>query len=112
MEKNPYIAMLYGAHKTLAIKKMMSVNTEWANLVSDHAFSERFWGKPWQIDNYAMTDKEVITLSALISSGLSNQTALHIHGFLGSGGTLNELAALIHAAWRPRGSAIDPIMLR
>lgn len=108
MEKNPYIAMLYGAHKTLAIKKMMSVNTEWANLVSDHAFSERFWGKPWQIDNYAMTDKEVITLSALISSGLSNQTALHIHGFLGSGGTLNELAALIHAAWRPRGSAIDP----
>ena len=111
MEQNPYIAMLYGAHKTLAIKKMMSVNAQWANLVSDHAFSERFWGKPWQKDNYAMTDKEVITLSALISSGLSNQTALHIHGFLGSGGTLKELATLIHAAWRPRGSAIDPLFI-
>lgn len=108
MEKNPYIAMLYGAHKTLAITKMMSVNAEWASLVNHHAFSDRFWGKPWQQGNYAMTDKEVITLSALISSGLSNQTALHIHGFLGSGGTLKELAALIHAAWRPRGSEIDP----
>ena len=108
MEKNPYISMLYGAHKTLAIKKMMSVNTEWANLVNHHAFSDRFWGVPWQKDNYAMTDKEVITLSALISSGLSNQTALHIHGFLGSGGTLKELAALIHAAWRPKGSEVDP----
>lgn len=108
MEQNPYIAMLYGAHKGLAIKKMMSVNAEWAGLVSRHAFSERYWGKTWQKDNYAMTDKEVITLSALISSGLSNQTALHIHGFLGSGGTLKELAALMHAAWRPRGSVIDP----
>lgn len=108
MEKNPYISMLYGAHKNLAIQKMMSVNAEWAALVNGHAFSDRYWGKMWQKDNYAMTDKEVITLSALISSGLSNQTALHIHGFLGSGGTLKELAALIHAAWRPRGSAIDP----
>ncbi|AZZ35448.1 hypothetical protein CIK05_01080 [Bdellovibrio sp. qaytius] len=108
MEQNPYIAMLYGAHKTLAIKKMMSVNAEWANLVSCHAFSDRYWGKPWQKDNYAMTDKEVITLTALISSGLTNQTALHIHGFLGSGGTLKELAALIHAAWRPRNTEIDP----
>lgn len=108
MEQNPYISMLYGAHKTLAIQKMMSVNAEWANLVSHHAFSERYWGKTWQKDNYAMTDKEVITLSALISSGLSNQTALHIHGFLGSGGSFNELAALMHAAWRPCGSEIDP----
>lgn len=108
MQKNPYIAMLYGAHKDLAIKKMMSVNAEWAELVNHHAFSERYWGKAWQKDNYAMTDKEVITLSALISSGLSNQTALHIHGFLGSGGTLQELATLMHAAWRPRGSTIDP----
>lgn len=58
-----------------------------------------------------MTDKEVITLSALISSGLSNQTALHIHGFLGSGGTLKELAALVHAAWRPRKSEIDPAFI-
>lgn len=108
MENNPYIAMLYGAHKALAIQKMMSVNAEWAALVNQHAFSDRYWGKLWQKDNYAMTDKEVITLSALISSGLTNQTALHIHGFLGSGGTLKELAALVHAAWRPRGSAIDP----
>lgn len=108
MENNPYIAMLYGPHKALAIQKMMSVNAEWAGLVNQHAFSARYWGKPWQKDNYAMTDKEVITLSALISSGLSNQTALHIHGFLGSGGTLHELAALMHAAWRPRGSEIDP----
>ncbi|MBC7419258.1 MAG: hypothetical protein H7328_00890 [Bdellovibrio sp.] len=107
MENNPYIAMLYGAHKTLAIKKMMSVNAQWASLVSNHAFSDRYWGKMWYKDNYAMTDKEVITLSALISSGLTNQTALHIHGFLGSGGTLKELAALIHAAWRPRASKID-----
>ena len=106
MQKNPYISMLYGNHKELAIQKMMSVNTEWAMLVNRHAFSERYWGKTWQKDNYAMTDKEVITLSALISSGLSNQTALHIHGFLGSGGTLKELAALIHAAWRPRGFEI------
>lgn len=111
MEQNPYIAMLYGAHKSLAIKKMMSVNTEWAQLVGHHAFSDRFWGKTWQKNNYAMTDKEVITLSALISSGLSNQTALHIHGFLGSGGTLKELAALIHAAWRPRGSEIEPAFI-
>lgn len=111
MQQNPYIAMLYGAHKNLAIQKMMSVNAEWAQLVSHHAFSDRFWGKPWQNGNYAMTDKEVITLSALISSGLSNQTALHIHGFLGSGGTLKELAALIHAAWRPRGTEIDPAFI-
>lgn len=111
MEKNPYIALLYGAHKTLAIQKMMSVNTEWAQLVSHHAFSDRYWGKQWGKDNYAMTDKEVITLSALISSGLTNQTALHIHGFLGSGGTLKELAALIQAAWRPRGAAIDPAFI-
>lgn len=108
MEKNPYIAMLYGAHKGLAIQKMMSVNAEWAMLVNQHAFSDRFWGKTWATDNYAMIDKEVITLSALISSGLSNQTALHIHGFLGCGGTLKELAALMHAAWRPQGSEIDP----
>ena len=107
MHKNPNIAMLYGAHKDLAIKKMTSVNTEWANLVNQHAFSDRYWGKTWGKNNYAMTDKEVITLSALISSGLSNQTALHIHGFLGSGGTLKELAALMHTAWRPRGFEID-----
>lgn len=100
--------MLYGPNKDLAIQKMMSVNAEWAMLVNHHAFSDRYWGKTWGKDNYAMTDKEVITLSALISSGLANQTALHIHGFLGSGGTLKELAALMHAAWRPRGSAIDP----
>lgn len=111
MEQNTYIAMLYGVHKTLAIQKMMSVNAEWAALVNGHAFSERYWGKIWGKDNYAMTDKEVITLSALISSGLSNQTALHIHGFLGSGGTLKELAALVHAAWRPRGSEIDPAFI-
>lgn len=100
--------MLYGPNKDLAIQKMMSVNAEWAMLVNKHAFSDRYWGKTWGKDNYAMTDKEVITLSALISSGLENQTALHVHGFLGSGGTLKELAALMHAAWRPRGSAIDP----
>lgn len=100
--------MLYGPYKDQAIQKMMSVNAEWAMLVNKHAFSDRYWGKTWGKDNYAMTDKEVITLSALISSGLANQTALHIHGFLGSGGTLKELAALMHAAWRPRGSAIDP----
>lgn len=108
MHNNPYIAMLYGPYKDQAIQKMMSVNAEWAMLVNKHAFSDRYWGKTWGKDNYAMTDKEVITLSALISSGLANQTALHIHGFLGSGGTLKELAALMHAAWRPRGSAIDP----
>ncbi|MBX2995333.1 MAG: hypothetical protein KF681_10930 [Bdellovibrionaceae bacterium] len=108
MQNNPYIAMLYGPNKDLAIQKMMSVNAEWAGLVNHHAFSDRYWGKTWGKDNYAMTDKEVITLSALISSGLANQTALHIHGFLGSGGTLKELAALMHAAWRPRGSTIDP----
>lgn len=100
--------MLYGPNKDLAIQKMMSVNAEWAMLVNHHAFSDRYWGKTWGQDNYAMTDKEVITLSALISSGLANQTALHVHGFLGSGGTLKELAALMHAAWRPQGSEIDP----
>lgn len=98
---------LYGYFKDQARKKMNDVNPIWARLVYEHAFDNNFWGVPWGTKGeLAMTDKEIVTLSSLISSGLTNQIALHVHGFIGSGGTLNELRSLIFSTWT-RGKNMD-----
>lgn len=106
------VKLLYGPAYELAEKKMFSVNPVWAELVYTHAFDAKHWGLLWgEPGQLALTDKEIVTMTSLLASGLYNQIYLHLHGFLGSGGTLKELSALIRLSW-PREMQIPEDFLK
>jgi len=64
----------------------------------------RAYGEIWTLKGpLTVNERSLLTVSSLVAQGLYPQIKLHINGFIASGGTLDELYALIYAAVRESG---------
>ncbi len=66
-------------------------------LYGDTFSYDLFWSRP----GLSKRDRSLITITALVAMGREEQTKIHMRGFLGSGGKINELReALVPSATR------------
>src|SRR5687767_8665872 len=88
---------LYGAETAQAVfARLQELDPEFNALVQTVAY-DRFWGR----DGLPVREKSLITVVALLGLGLAEQIRIHSNGFLASGGTPEELAALERSDFSP-----------
>ncbi|MEW6057753.1 MAG: carboxymuconolactone decarboxylase family protein [Bdellovibrionota bacterium] len=85
---------LYGNYSKAVSDRLESLDPELNQIIQDIPY-EFFWTR----EGLSIRDKSLITVAALVAMGKEEQTAIHMRGFLNSGGSKDELRnALIHLA--------------
>ncbi len=89
--KNPEIMKkLYGDYESELGDILDSLDSEFADIIREFPY-ENIWNRK----GLTLKEKSIVTISSLISMGREDQTAIHMKGFLNSGGTKEELKEII-----------------
>lgn len=86
---------LYGeSYAREVFSRLESLDPELNELIQAIPY-EKFWSRP----QLSIRDKSIATIAALVALGREEQIAIHMRGFLHSGGTQEDLKnLLIHLA--------------
>ena len=92
-KKTPLVMKaLYGKYSPKVVNRLKELDTDFAELTFDVAYDAI-----WSRKGLSLREKSLVTIAALVASGKEEQTAIHMRGFLKSGGTSKDLRnALIH----------------
>jgi 4-carboxymuconolactone decarboxylase len=86
---------LYGeAYAKEVLTRLESLDPELSQIIQDIPY-DKFWSR----NHLSIRDKSIATIAALVALGREEQTAIHMRGFLHSGGSHDDLRnLLIHLA--------------
>lgn len=90
MENPEIMKKLYGSYEAELGKILDDLDPEFADIIREFPYNNI-----WTREGLSLKEKSIATISSLISMGREDQTAIHMTGFLNSGGTTKELKELI-----------------
>lgn len=90
MENPEIMHKLYGSYVSELGEYLNDLDPEFANIIRSFPY-ETIWTRT----GLTLKEKSMITISSLIAMGREDQTAIHMTGFLNSGGSINELKEII-----------------
>ena len=84
------MAELYGSHATPVYDFLEQLDPELNELIQRFAY-DQLWLRP----GLTIREKSITTVSAVVATGSERAMRLHMLGFLSSGGTVEELRAIL-----------------
>lgn len=95
IQQSKVLSELYGeTYAKEVAARLESLDPQFAGITQAIPY-ELFWNRP----GLCIRDKSIATIAALVALGREEQTAIHMRGFLHSGGNIDDLRnLLIHLA--------------